>query len=83
MSAELQNGFFILLPPFKDISREFPRALDVGAHAGHIYRAICEKVPRVGRYAVKNLGGHRERAAKTLPPVTYICCMCYAVERPL
>ncbi|CAN0447053.1 unnamed protein product, partial [Laminaria digitata] len=28
----------------QDISREFPRALDVGAHAGHVYRAICAKV---------------------------------------
>lgn len=36
------------LRPLQDISREFPRALDVGAHAGHIYRAICEKVLLVG-----------------------------------
>lgn len=28
----------------QDISREFPRALDIGSHAGHIYQAICEKV---------------------------------------
>eukprot|EP00903_Cladosiphon_okamuranus_P019407 g17843.t1 len=32
-----------LVDRIEDISREFPRALDVGAHAGHIYRAICEK----------------------------------------
>eukprot|EP00752_Nemacystus_decipiens_P005287 g4795.t1 len=33
----------VLVDRIEDISREFPRALDVGAHAGHIYRAICEK----------------------------------------
>lgn len=63
----------------QDISREFPRALDVGAHAGHIYRAICEKVPRVGRYAVRGPGSHRAAKAHSgLVAVnsgsyTYIC----------
>ncbi|CAB1104389.1 unnamed protein product [Ectocarpus sp. CCAP 1310/34] len=33
----------VLVDRIEDISREFPRALDVGAHAGHIYNAICEK----------------------------------------
>ncbi|CAM9498829.1 unnamed protein product [Scytosiphon promiscuus] len=33
----------VLVDRIEDISREFPRALDVGAHAGHIYRAICGK----------------------------------------
>lgn len=47
---------FPLPPSLQDISREFPRALDVGAHAGHVYRAICEKVPPwVGRPVVKSL----------------------------
>ncbi|CAM9459635.1 unnamed protein product [Hapterophycus canaliculatus] len=38
-----------LVDRIEDISREFPRALDVGAHAGHIYRAICEKPGLNGR----------------------------------
>ncbi len=44
---ELSQQQCLLVPharPAQDISREFPRALDVGAHAGQIYRAICEKV---------------------------------------
>lgn len=43
---ELERTFFLssLLCGKQDISREFPRALDIGSHAGHIFQAICEKV---------------------------------------
>ncbi|CAM9300477.1 unnamed protein product [Sphacelaria rigidula] len=33
-----------LVDRLEDISREFPRALDLGAHAGHIYRAVSAQV---------------------------------------
>jgi NADH dehydrogenase [ubiquinone] 1 alpha subcomplex assembly factor 5 len=31
-----------LVDRLEDITRSFPRALDIGAHAGQIYREICE-----------------------------------------
>src|SRR3546814_458017 len=31
-----------LVDRLEDITRTFPRALDLGAHSGHIYREICE-----------------------------------------
>lgn len=41
-----------LVDRIEDISREFPRALDLGAHAGHLYRAISAQAGLSGKGGV-------------------------------
>ncbi|KAG5184319.1 S-adenosyl-L-methionine-dependent methyltransferase [Tribonema minus] len=51
-----ENIAAILADRIEDISREFPLALDVGCHAGHLYKLIAEKA---GLGGTGGIGGVR------------------------